>query len=85
MKTLIVVVLLSSEKKLSWSLSMLNLILKRIRSCKASRGPVKTEFSTRLLVLRSGKDPKVFAMSRNGDPSPFPNLLWALGNKPIVV
>ena len=38
-------------------------MLKEIRSSETAGRPIKPEFSTRLLVLLSGKDQKVFMMS----------------------
>ena len=63
MKTLIVLVLLSSKKISVGSPSMGILMLKKVRSCKIYGGPVKLGISMSLPVLQSGKGPKVFPMS----------------------
>ena len=63
MKSLIVAVRLSFKTILVGSPSTGETSVKTISSCKTFGGPVKPVFSTCLLVLKSGKGPKVIVMS----------------------
>ena len=69
MKTFIVLVLLCGKNIAvgSPSMEILNLMQKKLRSCKNFWGPVKLGFSIWLPVLWSGKGPKVFPILIHND------------------